>query len=77
MQEWEHYLNVREREIEVKDDNLSKMMNNLRIKDDKIDSQSDENRGLKHEIDTRVCCAKEKHDREWEVGVPCDYYSCV
>ena len=56
---------------------MSKMMKDLRIKDDMIDSQSDEIRNLKGEIDERVCCAREEQDRELQVGVPCDNYSYV
>ena len=52
-------------------------MKDLRIKDDMIDSQSDEIRGLKGEIDEQVYHAREEHDREWQVGVPCDSYSSV
>ena len=58
LRDWEHYLNVRERKIEVKDDGVSKLMKDLRIKNDKIDSQSDEIRGLRCEIDERVYHAR-------------------
>ena len=61
----------------MKDDSVSKLMKDLRIKDDKIDSQSDEMRGLKCYIDERVLRAREEHDREWEVDMPCDSYRCV
>ena len=50
LQDWEHLLNVRERQIEVSDDHMSKLMKDLRLKDDKIDSQSDKIRQLKCDI---------------------------
>ena len=64
LRDWEHHLDVRERQIDNKDDSVSKMMKDLRIKDDMIDSQNDEIRGLKREMDERVYCAMEEHDRE-------------
>ena len=77
LRDWEHHLDVRERQIDNKDDSVSKMMKDLRIKDDMIDSQNDEIRGLKREMDERVYRAGEEHDREWQVGVICDSYLCV
>ena len=58
LRDWEHHLDVRERQIDNKDDSVSKMMKDLRIKDDMIDSQNNEIRGLKCEIDERVCRAR-------------------
>ena len=55
----------------MSDDHMSKLMKDLRIKEDKIDSQSNEIRQLKGEIDEAVCCAREEHDREWKVCVLC------
>ena len=71
MQDREHLLNVRERRIDVSDDHMSKLMKDLRIKEDKIDSQSNEIRQLKREIDESVCRAREEHNREWKVCVLC------
>ena len=67
LRDWEHHLDVRERQIDNKDDSVSKMMKDLRIKDDVIDSKNDEIRGLKCEMDERVYRAREEHDREWKV----------
>ena len=47
LRDWEHHLDVRERKIDNQDDSVSKMMKDLRIKDDMIDSKNDEIRGLK------------------------------
>ena len=71
LQDWEHLLNMRERQIEVRDDHMSKLMKDLRIKEDKIDSQSDEIRQLKRDIGEGICRAREEHDREWKVCVLC------
>ena len=54
---------------------MSKLIKDLRIKEDIIDSQSDEIRLLKHEIDESVCRAREEHNREWQVGVPCSCFT--
>ena len=65
LRDWEHHLDVRERQIDNKDDSASKMMKNLRIKDNMIDSKNDEIRGLKREMDERVYRAREEHNMEW------------
>ena len=56
---------------------MSKIMKDLRIKDDVINSKNDEIRGLKREMDERVYHAWEEHDREWKVGVISVSYICV
>ena len=71
LREWEAHLDIRERQLDNKDDGVAKMMKDLRIKDDEIDSKNDEIRGLKHEMDERVYCAREEHDRERKVW--CDW----
>ena len=71
LQDWEHLFNLRERRIDVNDDYMSQLMKDLRIKEDKIDSQSNEIRQLQHDIDEGVCRAREEYDREWKVCVLC------
>ena len=67
LREWEAHLDIRERQLDNKDDGVAKMMKDLRIKDDEIDSKNDEIRGLKREMDERVYRVREEHDREWKV----------
>ena len=76
LQDWEQLLNMRERLIEVSDDHMSKLMKDLRLKDDKIESQSDKIRQLKRDIDEGICRTRKEHDREWKVSVLCRFFMC-
>ena len=65
------HLDIRERKLDNKDSGVERMMKGLRIKEDEIDSKNAEIQELKSEIDERMCCAREDHDREWKVWCVC------
>ena len=71
LEDWEHYLNVQERRIKVSDENLSQLMKDLHLKNDKIDCQSDKIRQLKKDIDEGICSTRDERAREWKVSVLC------
>ena len=54
LRDWEAHLDIRERQLDNKDDGVARMMKDFRIKDDEIYSKNDEIRGLKREMDERV-----------------------
>ena len=60
-------MDIRERKLDNKDDGVARMMKDLRIKEDEIDSKNDEIGGLKCKMDERVYRAREEYDREWKV----------
>ena len=64
-------MDIRERKLDNKDSGVERMMKDLRIKEYEIDSKNAKIQELKSEIDERVCCAREDHDREWKVWCVC------
>ena len=64
LEDWEHYLNVQERRIKVSDEHLSQLMKDLRLKNDKIDCQSNEICQLKKDIDEGICSTSNERARE-------------